>query len=79
MVTREFNVVGFFKRLRGRIERLRINLSEIVWIRFLLALLKKINEHGDSNLAAAIAFYAFLALFPLMLSLLAIFGQFMPS
>ena len=79
MVTGEFNVVGFFKRLRGRIERLRINLSEIVWIRFLLALLKKIGEHDDSNLAAAIAFYAFLALFPLMLSLLAIFGQFMPS
>jgi membrane protein len=44
-----------------------------------MALLKKMGEHDDTNLAAAIAFYAFLALFPLVLGLLAVFSQFMPS
>ena len=72
-------MLGYFKRFKLRIERLRNNLAEVVWIRFTVALLKKIGEHDDSNLAASIAFYAFLALFPLVLSLLAIFGQFMPS
>jgi membrane protein len=44
----------------------------------LLALMRKIGHDDISNMSASIAYYATLSLFPLLLSLLAIFGLFLP-
>jgi membrane protein len=68
----------FFKRIQFRLRRIQNNLSELVWIRFSLALIRKIGRDDISNLAAGIAYYAFLSLFPLLLSLLFIMSLMLP-
>jgi membrane protein len=68
----------FFKRLQSRLKRIQNNLNELVWIRFAVALFHKIGEDDVSNLAAGIAYYAFLSFFPLLLSLLFIMSLMLP-
>lgn len=69
----------FYRRMRSRAVRIRNNLSEVVWIRFSLALARKIGDDDISNMAAGIAFYAFLSLFPLLFSLLFFMNLILPS
>jgi membrane protein len=48
-------------------------------VTFLLALGREIGQNDISNMAASVSYYAFLSLFPLLLSLLAIFSLFLPT
>ena len=69
----------FFRRLKARFSRLKADLAGATAIRFILALAQKIGRDDVSNMAASIAYFAILSLFPLILSMLAIFGLFLPS
>jgi len=50
----------------------------MTWVKFSGALLRKIGDDNISNMAASISYFAFLSLFPLLLSLLAVFSLFLP-
>jgi membrane protein len=67
------------RRFGTRVRRVKHRLAGLLVIRFLVALFRKVGEDDVSNMAASISYYAVLALFPLILSLLAIFGLFLPS
>jgi membrane protein len=67
------------RRLIARLRRMQNRLSELIAIRFLLALVKEIGRDDISSLAAGISYYFLLSLFPLILGLLAILGLFLPS
>jgi membrane protein len=68
-----------FRRLKTRYDRVRTYLAELLWFRFGMALIRKIGDDDVSNLAAGIAYYAFLSLFPLLLSLLIFMSWILPS
>jgi membrane protein len=69
----------WFKSLGARRRRISYQLQENKTVRFLLALGRELGKDNISNGAASVSYYAFLSLFPLLLSLLAIFGLFFPS
>jgi membrane protein len=74
---------SFFPKLLRRsvfrLRRLYFQVSEYTFLKFSLALWHKAGRDDISTLAAGIAYYALLSLFPLMLGMLAIFGLFLPS
>jgi membrane protein len=67
------------RRITVKIRRARYRLMENKGARFVIALAYRIGQNDISNMSASIAYYAFLALFPLLLGLIAIMGQFLPS
>jgi membrane protein len=67
------------KGIAARQRRIRYQLLEHKKVKFLFALAREIGKDDISNSAASVSYYAFLSLFPLLLSLLAIFGLFFPS
>jgi membrane protein len=74
---------SFFSKLVRRVisrqNRIKDRLMEYKSVKFFLALGRQIDRDDISNLAASVSYYAFLSLFPLLLSILAIFGLFLPS
>jgi membrane protein len=74
------NFIPFFiRRLTARVRRIRDRFAEITSVKFVAALLHKMGNDNISNLAAGISYFAFLSLFPLLLSLLAVFSLFLPE
>jgi membrane protein len=71
-----FTLIG---RINARQQRIKYQLSQYKSIKFLVALGRELGQDDISNMAASVSYYAFLSLFPLLLSLLAIFGLFFPS
>jgi membrane protein len=69
----------FFRRIRLKQQRLSYLVSEQTAVKFSFTLAHIIGLHDLSNMAASISYFAFLSLFPLMLSLIAVFGLFLPS
>jgi membrane protein len=62
-----------------KLRRAKYSLLERKQVTFLLALGREIVQDDISNMAASVSYYAFLSLFPLLLSLLAIFSLFLPT
>jgi len=62
-----------------KLRRAKYSLMERKQVTFLLALGREIGQNDISNMAASVSYYAFLSLFPLLLSLLAIFSLFLPT
>lgn len=75
----EFSFVSFLKHINARQNRIKIRIMEHRTTKFVVALAREIGQDDISNMAASVSYYAFLSLFPLLLSLLAIFGLFFPS
>lgn len=75
----ESNFVSLLKRINARQNRIKIQIMGHRKIKFVVALARETGRDDISNMAASISYYAFLSLFPLLLSLLAIFGLFFPS
>jgi membrane protein len=75
----EFGLRAFLRRFHARQNRIKFQILENKAVKFILALGLKIGRDDISNMAASISYYSFLSLFPLLLSLLAIFGMFFPS
>ncbi len=78
----KYNMPAFSEIIWGitrRLSRIRTRLHEFVAIRFLALLIREISQDNVSNMAASVAYYTFLSLFPLLLGLIAILGLFLPS
>jgi membrane protein len=79
LVSSESFLSKLVRRINSRQNRIKYRLLEYKSVKFLLALGREIGRDDISNLAASVSYYAFLSLFPLLLSMLAIFGLFLPS
>lgn len=79
MVSSDSFIPISIKHFSTRVKRLKSSLAEHLVVRFTVALFQEIGRNDASNMAASISYYAVLALFPLLLSLLAIMGLFLPS
>ncbi len=62
----------FIQRIKSRI--LRISLAV-----FLIRVMNQMSKNNGTSLAAAIAYYGFLSIFPLLLGLIGLLGYFLPS
>ena len=62
----------FIPGIRDRV--FRINL-----VKFLIRVINQMNKNNGISLAAAIAYYGFLSIFPLLLGLIGLLGYFLPS
>src|SRR5207249_1702101 len=63
--------VSWFNRLLARIDRVQ---SSRRWLAIPVAVIKKYGDDRGGYLAALIAYYAFLSLFPLMLLMVTLLG-----
>ena len=65
--------------LRDEYHRIRDRLLEIEFLRWIDGSIRKMGQHDTSFMAAGMAYYAVLALFPLILGIIALWGIFLPS
>ena len=65
--------------LRRGLERIWARLARIPAVQLVLRTAGELGADDASHMAAGIAYYGFLSLFPLILGLIAIFGLFLPS
>ncbi len=56
-----------------------LQLKNIPVISFIIRVVDKMAKHDAGDLAASIAYYAFLSMFPLLLGMIALLGLFLPS
>ena len=63
------------QKLRGLIRR----LANVPVVSFVIRVVDKIGKDNAGDMAAGIAYYAFLAAFPLLLGVIALLGLFLPS
>ncbi len=68
-----------FDHMQGRFIRLRDTLVKEPEIAFFIRVGMSLGEDDASHLAASIAYWAFLSLFPLLLGVIALLGLFLPS
>lgn len=67
------------KRLRQRQERIKNRLLKIPAVQLVVHITKGLGVHDASHMAAGVAYYAVLSLFPLILGLISVLGFFLPS
>lgn len=67
------------KRLNVRLHRVKDRLLNIPLVQLTCRTIEKLGDIDATHRAAAVAYYAFLSIFPLLLGLIAIFGFFLPS
>jgi membrane protein len=70
---------GLVKRFQVRARQIQARLLKQPVIRFIVTVFKEMGSDDASTLAAALSYYAFMCLFPLLLGLIAILGLFLPS
>ncbi len=64
---------------RGKFHRVQEKLNRFAAIRLLFATFRGLGAHDATHLAAGVAYFALLSIFPLLLGLIAILGLFLPS
>jgi len=67
------------KPASDRLQQTKERLLEIFVVRLLVRTVQELGTDDASHMAAGVAYYAVLSLFPLLLGLIAIFGLFLPS
>ena len=67
------------RRVSDRFQRIRARLLAIPAVKLVVRTVQELGADDASHMAAGVAYYAILSLFPLMLGLLAVFGLFLPS
>jgi len=67
------------KPASDRLQRIKERLLEIFVVRLLVRTVQELGADDASHMAAGVAYYAVLSLFPLLLGLIAILGFFLPS
>ena len=80
-------IVDIFKRLQnGPVKRIQLKGQQIQRrllkqpvIFFIFTVYQEMGKHDGSTMAAALSYYVFMCLFPLLLGLIALFGLFLPS
>ena len=71
-------VVDQTKRLNARLQRAKDRLLMIPAVQLISRTAKESANHDATHIAAGVAFYSILSIFPLLLGLLALFGFFLP-
>ena len=66
-------------RLKKYFKEKRTAITGNGFVKFLTRVAKEMSDDDGTNMAAGVAYYAFLSLFPLVLGLIAILGWFLPS
>jgi len=67
------------KPATDRLQRIKERLLKIFVVRLMVRTVQELGADDASHMAAGVAYYAVLSLFPLLLGLIAIFGFFLPS
>jgi len=67
------------KYLDGKLRDFIMRVANIPVIAFVVRIADKLGKNNASDMAAALAYYAFLAVFPLLLAAIALLGLFLPS
>lgn len=60
------------KSLTSKITALMKRITNIRFIKFMMRVWGEMNEDDGTNMAAGVAYYAFLSLFPLLLGIIAL-------
>jgi membrane protein len=76
---REWAMVNQIKHLYARLPMVKDRLLKIPVVLLLFRTVEKLGDIDATHRAAAVAYYAFLSIFPLLLGLIAVFGFFLPS
>ena len=63
------------RKLHSFIQRIK----KIPWIAFIFRIAEELGKDNAGDMAASIAYYAFLSIFPLLLGIIAVLGIFLPS
>ncbi len=66
-------------KIAGSMNKVKARIIKIGFVRFMMRVMKEMKEDHGTNLAAAVAYYVFLSIFPLLLGLIGLFGLFLPS
>jgi membrane protein len=72
-------MVNQIKRLKSGLAGFRDHLLKITALRLIYLTFEKLGNIDATHRAAAVAYYAFLSVFPLIMGLIAVFGFFLPS
>jgi len=70
---------SLFNKLIAKFNRIKDRVMQNALVRFLLRVIAELTEHDGTNMAAGVAFYVFLSIFPLLLGLIGLLGIFLPS
>jgi membrane protein len=65
--------------VRGQLNRTRTRLLKVPAVKLVVRTVQELGDDDASHMAAGVAYYAILSLFPLLLGLIAVFGLFLPS
>lgn len=76
---REWVMVSNTKRFSARLNRVKDHLLKIPAVQLIYRTVEKLGDIDATHRAAAVAYYAFLSIFPLVMGLIALFGFFLPS
>jgi membrane protein len=72
-------MVNQIKHLKARLQRAKDRLLKIPVVQLVYRTAEGSGNHDVAHMAAGVAYYAFLSIFPLLLGLIALFGFFLPS
>jgi membrane protein len=72
-------MVNQIKHLKARLQRAKDHLLKIPAVQLVYRTAEGSGNHDVAHMAAGVAYYAFLSIFPLLLGLIALFGFFLPS
>jgi len=72
-------MINKIKRLKARLQRVKDRLLKIPAVQLIYRTAEGSGNHDVAHMAAGVAYYAFLSIFPLLLGLIALFGFFLPS
>ena len=72
-------MVNQIKNLKARVQRAKDRLLKIYVVQLISRTAEGSGNHDVAHMAAGVAYYAFLSIFPLLLGLIALFGFFLPS
>ena len=72
-------MVNQIKRLKARLQRAKDHLLKIPAVQLIYRTAEELGNHDVAHMAAGVAYYSFLSIFPLLLGLIALFGFFLPS
>lgn len=70
---------GMVGRASNRLQPIKGRLLDVPAVQLIVRTVQELGADDATHMAAGVAYYAILSLFPLLLGLLAIFGMFLPS
>jgi membrane protein len=69
----------YFYKITTSLKRIQNHILSVRFIRFMMRVIQEMGDDNGTNMAASVAYYAFLSLFPLLLGLIGFLGLILPS